>query len=46
MALAEIQTQDAVIDMPPVEFSRTEAGALDKAGQDLVDLFPLEGFSL
>ena len=46
VALAEIEAQDAVIDMPPVEFTRAEVEALNKARQDLVDLFPLEGFSL
>jgi hypothetical protein len=46
MALKEIEAQDAVIDMPPVEFNRAEVEALDKAGLDLVNIFPLEGFSL
>ena len=46
MALKEIEAQDAVIDMTPVEFSPLEFRFLNKAEQDLADLFPLEGFSL
>jgi hypothetical protein len=41
MALEELKTEDVVIDFPEVVFSRGEMLALQKAEQELADLFPL-----
>jgi len=41
MALEELKTEDVVIDFPEVAFSRGEVLALQKAEQELADLFPL-----
>jgi hypothetical protein len=41
MALGELKTEDVVIDFPEVVFSRGEMLALQKAEQELADLFPL-----
>ena len=41
MALEELKTEDVAIDFPEVVFSRGEVLALQKAEQELADLFPL-----
>jgi hypothetical protein len=41
LALEELKTEDVVIDFPEVVFSRGEVLALQKAEQELADLFPL-----
>jgi hypothetical protein len=41
MALEELKTEDVVIDFPEVVFSTGEVLALQKAEQELADLFPL-----
>ena len=41
MALEKLKTEDVVIDFPEVVFSRGEMLALQKAEQELADLFPL-----
>ena len=41
LALEELKTEDVVIDFPEVVFSRGEMLALQKAEQELADLFPL-----
>jgi len=41
LALEELKTEDVVIDFPEVVFSRGEMLALQKAKQELADLFPL-----
>ena len=41
LALEELKTEDVVIDFPKVVFSRGEVLALQRAEQELADLFPL-----
>ena len=41
MALEELKTEDVVIDFPEVVFGTGEVLALQKAEQELADLFPL-----
>ena len=40
MALEELKTEDVVIDFPEVVFSTGEVLALQKAEQELAELFP------
>jgi hypothetical protein len=46
LALEELNAEDAVIDLPDLDFKEAEMRGLDKAGQDLIALFPLEELSM
>ena len=46
LALEELMAKDAVIDLPHLDFKEAEIKGLDKAGQDLIALFPFEKLTL
>ena len=46
LAVEELMTEDAIIDLPNLDFKEAEIRGLDKAGQDLIALFPPQELSM